>query len=142
MGLTWDGPSITKQLWLMIHELTGVFPKATSLVRGSADANVVGYTTVLNISSGPYMLAGVRSDPDTSTGDIDVKITIDGTLVIEHTAVSPTADNDVIGLYFDDQTGGDKGPVLARSSIKIETRRNGVAGARNILWLYAGYSLA
>jgi len=139
MALTWFGTVYTQFLWEWIYSVTGVWPSQNSAVVGSSIVTVgASYTTVVNVSSGPYVVAAVRADPGNST-TIDIRVTIDGSLVIEKTSVAATVNNFVIGSYFDDQVGIDHAPVLARSSLKIEART--LTSSQSVDWLYAGYSL-
>jgi hypothetical protein len=137
MALTWGGPYITEELWSYIYNVTGVWPSQTSCVYGSSSITSTSYVTKLDISSGPYMLVGVGNLPS-GTGDIDVRITIDGGTPVEFTGLSPTGDNYAVGLFFN--TMKDVAPLLARSSIKIEAKR--ASGTQYLNWVYAGYTLS
>jgi hypothetical protein len=144
MGLTWQGFQITEDLWHQIYLLTGVLPKQTSLVyASSAVTGISSYATNLDISSGPYMLVAVRANPTNyASGYIDIRVTIDGSLTLTKTQVPPTGDNFVVGLFFDDMTRKDDvAPLLARSSIKIETKSI-YSTPKAVEYIYAGYSLS
>ena len=146
MALTWGGHYITEELCKYIFQVTGAWPSMTSISLGSGSfswANPQVFSTELNITSGPYILAAVRADPDYNTQAIEVKVTIDGSLLIDEGGYSPTGDNYVVGQYFDDQGNKDFMPLLARTSIKIEAAVSVTgSGTQKVQWLYAGYTLA
>lgn len=142
MGLTWAGSMITEELCLLIYQLTGVFPSTTSVVRSTGSITSTSYATFVDVSSGPYILVGLRAEP-TNTTAISIKTTIDGSLVVEKTGRGSSGNNYAVGLFFDDQTGGtDVAPILARTSIKIEAKRDGGSGTQLVGWTYFGYTLA
>ncbi len=141
MGIVWDGAVNGPSLGPWIYEMTGTWPKTTALVNGYADMSLtVGvYGTYLNISAGPYILWGLRNDPDLGSGNISIRLTVDGTILFTKTGVPYSSGNDVVGLFFDDG-GNDVGPVLVRSTLKIEAARDG-SGTNRVRWLYTPYSL-
>lgn len=141
MAVTWGGVGISDDLLYFIYMTTGAWPSTVELGRGSADVISNTYYSRLNLTDGPYILFGLSNDPDYGTGDMDFRITVDGTQVWERTGVPYINNNYVVGLYFDDHN--DCPPIMARSTLLVESRRStGVTGTQRLQYLYMKYSLS
>lgn len=119
--LTWSGTQYTwAELPWFIFKTTGMFPSTAAVSLTSTQITSTSYVTLLDGSSGPYLLTGLRVDPDVGSGGITFKVTVDGSLIITASKIIP-GDNHVVGQYFNDSSAS---PIAARTSLKVEAKRD------------------
>lgn len=126
MALTWGGTGNVQHAWNYIYAVTGVWPSVTS-VNGSRQAvTSTAYAVKWSGSSGPYIIVGLRNDPNAGISQLDFRVTVDGSVLLERTGVPYIGYNDVIGQWFDSQSL-DHGCILCRSSYSIEVKKTAFA---------------
>lgn len=141
MATTWNGVGYLNHIPQYIYDVTGSWPSTTGITRASQSVTSTSYTTLLNISSGPYILCGFRVDPNANDNGLYLKATIDGSLVIgDSFFTGPTGgDNHLVGQYFNDSSHA---PILCRTSIKLEAKYTALNGTDSAEWIYVSYSLS
>lgn len=105
----------------LIHRWTGVFPRVTECIYGNTGFGT-SWSTVASLSGGPLALLVFRNNPDASTGNVSLRVSVDGgAVLISDSGLSVTGDNYLIGLAFSDNNiGGENGVIFARSTMLLE----------------------
>ena len=141
MGITWNGVQYSHELPKFIYDTTGVWPSTTGISRVSTNVTSTTLVTLLDLSSGPYILLGFRVDPNGNDNGLYLKATVDGTAVIPEAFYSgyTVGLNHAVGQYFDDASAA---PILCRSSLKLEAKYHAFYGTDYAEYMYMSYSLS
>lgn len=97
-------------------------------------------TIVEETSGGPWMVLGARNDPNFSNGSIQLRITVDGTLLATSGLLSYINTNFFIGHAFGIQGPSNFCPVMCRTSFKLEGRQS-TGSNQYVDTAYCGYDV-